>query len=105
MTAIATADPKRTPAAPEVPTVAETIPGFSVQSFLGFVVPKGTPRDVVQAIRNDIVASLKLPDVVATLGAGGVDIVGGTPEEFDRFIAEQVPRWAGIAKRTGITAE
>ncbi|MES3001233.1 MAG: tripartite tricarboxylate transporter substrate binding protein [Pseudomonadota bacterium] len=103
--AIAITDPKRSPAAPEIPAVAETLPGFSVQSFIGFVVPKGTPRDVIQNIRNDVVATLKVPEVVANLTSGGFEVVGGTPEEFDRFIAEQVPRWAGIAKRTGITAE
>lgn len=103
--AIAITDPQRSAAAPEIPTVAETLPGFSVQSFIGLAVPKGTPRDTVQTIRNDVVATLKIPEVAASLAAGGFEVVGSTPDEFDRFIADQIPRWAAIVKKTGITSE
>ncbi|MES3001234.1 MAG: tripartite tricarboxylate transporter substrate binding protein [Pseudomonadota bacterium] len=102
---IAVTDAKRTAAAPDVPSVSETIPGFSVPSFLGLTVPRGTPREIVHTIRNDIAAILKAPDVVAALANNGFEPVGNTPEEFDRFLAEQMPRWAAIVKQTGITPE
>lgn len=105
VTPIALTDPKRSSTAPDIPTVAESIPGFGVQSFIGFVVPAGTPRDIVQTIRNDVVAALRAQDVAAALGANGIEITGSTPEEFDRFIAEQVARWATVVKKTGITTD
>lgn len=103
--ALAVTDTKRSVAAPEIPTVSETLPGFSVPSFLGFDVPRGTPREIVHAIRNEMVAALKSPDVVAVLASNGFEASGSTPEEFDRFLADQVSRWAAIVKKTGITPE
>lgn len=103
--AIALTDPRRSSTAPDIPTVSESIPGFSVQSFVGLVVPKGTPRDIVQTNRNDVVSVLKIPEIAAALGTNGIEVSGSTPEEFDKFIAEQVPRWAAIVKTTGLTAD
>jgi tripartite-type tricarboxylate transporter receptor subunit TctC len=103
--ALAVTDTKRSAAAPEVPTASETIAGVNVQSFVGFNVPRGTPREIVHAIRNEMVATLKAPDMAAALASGGIEASGSTPEEFDRFLADQVSRWSVIVKKTGITPE
>lgn len=102
---IAITEPKRSTAAPDIPTVAETIPGFSVQSFYGFVAPQGTPREIIATIQGDMVAVIKTPEVASLLAAGGFEVMGSKPEEFDRYLADQLQRWAAIVKKTGITSE
>lgn len=98
---IAIMSPKRSAIAPEIPTVAETLPGFSVESVFGTVVPSGTPRDVVQKISADINRALQAPEVKERMAAIGLTPVGTTPEQFDAFIRAEIPKWAQVVKASG----
>ena len=67
---------------PELPAIAEFIPGFELEGWDGVMVPRGTPRDVIDRLNKAMNAALNLPDVRAKLQKGGLDTIGGTPDEF-----------------------
>lgn len=90
---------------PAVPTVAETVPGFSVGALLGFIAPAGTPRAVLQRIQADTVAALGGADVQKRAQEYGLQIVGSSPEQFDRFIASEMQRWGRIVVDAKIEQE
>jgi tripartite-type tricarboxylate transporter receptor subunit TctC len=94
--ALAIGGAKRSPAMPNVPTVAETIPGFVSTSWQGYFVPAGTPREVVLRLQQETAKVLKLPDVIERLRAGGNEGVGTTPEEFDRVFRSDIVKFAKI---------
>lgn len=102
---IAITNATRSPALPDVPTVAETYPGFNVQSFFGVVVPSATPREIVARINADFLKVLKLPEVRAKLAELGMVPVGNSPEEFDAFIRAEIPKWSKVVQAAGIKAD
>jgi tripartite-type tricarboxylate transporter receptor subunit TctC len=87
---------ERSPAMPNVPTIAETIPGFESTSWQGYFVPAGTPREIVLYLQRETAKVLKLPDVVERLRAGGNEGVGSTPEEFDARFRSDITKYAKI---------
>jgi tripartite-type tricarboxylate transporter receptor subunit TctC len=101
MKPIAVTNPQRSGAAKDIPTVAETIPGFSVQSIFGMVVPSATPRELVKRINGEVVAVLKAPELRAKLSEVGLEVVGNSPEEFDAFIRSEIDKWAKVVKASG----
>jgi tripartite-type tricarboxylate transporter receptor subunit TctC len=105
MKALAVTNLTRSPIAPEIPTVAETIPGFDVQSINGIVVPSATPRELVHRIGADIVKVLQSPDLKARLSELGLQPVGTTPEQFDAFIRTEIEKWAKVVKLSGAKAD
>lgn len=102
---IAIMSPQRSPVAPEVPTVAEVLPGFSVQSIFGAVVPSGTPREVVRRINADMLKALQTPELKQRMADVALTPVGNTPEQFDAFIRSEIGKWEAVAKKGNITAE
>lgn len=102
---IAIMSAKRSPIAPEIPTVSETLPGFVVDSVFGAVVPAATPREVVQKISADINKVLATAEVRQRMADIGLTPVGNTPEQFDAFIRSEIPRWAQVVKASGATAD
>ncbi len=78
------------------PTVAETIPGFNVGALLGFVVPAGTPKAVVQKIQADTARALAGPEIQQRAREYGLKVVGSRPEQFDALIAHEMQRWGKI---------
>jgi tripartite-type tricarboxylate transporter receptor subunit TctC len=84
------------PAMPEVPTVAETIPGFESTSWQGYFLPAGTPKDIVVRLQQETAKVLKLPEVMERLRAGGNEGIGSTPEEFDRVFRGDIVKFAKI---------
>jgi tripartite-type tricarboxylate transporter receptor subunit TctC len=102
---IAIMSPKRSPIAPEIPTVAETLPGFSVESVFGVVVPSGTPREAVNRISADMNKVLQAPEVKQRMADIGLTPMGTTPEQFDAFIRSEIPKWAQVVKASGATAD
>ncbi|HEX9461164.1 MAG TPA: tripartite tricarboxylate transporter substrate binding protein [Alphaproteobacteria bacterium] len=103
--ALAVMSPKRLPAYPEFPTVAETLPGFEARSVIGLVGPAGIPRPVVDKIAADIAAAERTDDFRRRMQDLVVEPVGSTPEEFDAFIRADVAKWDKIIKAAGITIE
>ena len=102
---IAIMSSKRSPIAPDVPTVAETLPGFDVESVFGAVVPSGTPRELVHKISADMNKVLASPEVKERMAQIGLTPVGNTPEQFDAYIRAEIPKWAKVVKASGATAD
>ncbi len=104
--ALAVSSAKRSPVAPDVPTVAEQgVPGYDYVSWLGVVGPAGMPRDLVMKINADTNRILQMPDVRERFEKLGTAAVGGTPEEFGAYIRNQVATWHKVVKASGAKVE
>jgi tripartite-type tricarboxylate transporter receptor subunit TctC len=101
LVAIGVTSAKRSPAAPDVPTFAETLPGFEAISWYGFVAPAGTPREIVTKLNQEISAILKQQDVRDILASTGTEVGGSTPDEFARHIKAELGKWAAVVKKSG----
>ncbi len=100
--ALAVTTNTRSPALPDVPTVAESgLPGFDVSSWAGVVVPAGTPKPVIAELHRQITGVLKEPGLNTRLSAEGAPPVGNTPEEFGKFMREELVKWAAAVKQSG----
>ena len=99
---IAITSPKRADTAPDIPTFAETFPGFSVLSITGVVVPSATPRDLVHKISADINKALQQPELRQRMAENGMEPAGNTPEQFDAFIRSEIEKWAPIVKAANL---
>jgi tripartite-type tricarboxylate transporter receptor subunit TctC len=99
--ALAVTGPKRAKALPNVPAIAETLPGFDITAWYGFLAPVGTPREVVKKIHDDSVKVIKRADFLERLDKDGIEPVGNTPEEFAAQIKRDLAHWAGIVKAAG----
>jgi tripartite-type tricarboxylate transporter receptor subunit TctC len=95
---------KPTVIAPDVPTIAETVPGFELLGWYGLLAPKGTPRDIVMRINNAVMQALKTADVQEKLITLGAEAAGSTPEEFARSLQQQTQRWSKVLVDAGINA-
>jgi tripartite-type tricarboxylate transporter receptor subunit TctC len=91
----------RAASAPEIPTVAETVPGYEAVAWFGLVVPKGTPKEAIEKL-NAVANRALQSDVVKTRYAElGADPVGGSPQDLERQIASELKKWADVVKATG----
>ena len=91
----------RSPALPDVPTIADSLPGFNGNTWLGLVAPAGTPRDIVAKLSAETHKALNAPDVKERLLAQGVEPVGSTPEQFAAHIESERARDAAVVKSSG----
>ncbi|MBU4611836.1 tripartite tricarboxylate transporter substrate binding protein [Achromobacter sp. GG226] len=98
---VAVTGPKRDPALPDVPTVAEVLPGFDVQSVFGVVAPAGTPPATLDTLSQAFGAVLAMPDIQARLAQIGMTPIGTTPKAFDAYIREEIAKWAPVVKQSG----
>jgi tripartite-type tricarboxylate transporter receptor subunit TctC len=96
--ALGVTSPKRAKAMPDVPAIAETLPGFDIQAWYGFMAPAGTPREIVNKIHDDAVAIIKRADFQERLARDGIEPVANTPEEFAAQIRTDLDKWAKIVK-------
>lgn len=103
--ALAVLSPKRQPLFPDLPSIAETVPGYGVNNWYGFFVPAKTPRPIIDRLNTEINRILKMPDIISLHNAGGVIPLGTTPEEFARFIDAETEKWAKVIKDAGIKIE
>jgi tripartite-type tricarboxylate transporter receptor subunit TctC len=104
--ALATTGAKRSPALPDLPTVAEAgVPGYEAGLWYGYVGPARIPADIVRRLNSEIVAVLKSPEVRDRLASQGVDPSPSTPEEFGRLMVTDLERWAKVVQRAGIRLE
>ena len=104
--AIAVASAQRLPQLPDVPTIAEAgVPGYELGGWYGFVVPAGTPKEIVEKLSKEIARILTLPDVQQTLIAPGLVPVGSTPEEFADHIKKETVKHAKVIKDANVKAD
>lgn len=93
---------KRSPALPEVPTIAESgLPGFDISSWAGLMAPAGTPKSVVLMLNAATVKALASPDMRERLAGEGAEPVGNTPEQFAAFVKAELAKWAQAIKQAG----
>jgi tripartite-type tricarboxylate transporter receptor subunit TctC len=104
--ALAVTGPKRTPAAPDIPTVAESgVPGYEVTTFYGVSAPAKTPRAIIDRLHAEIVRALNSPDLRERLQTLGADPVGNTPEQYTAFMQNEIVKWDKVIKAAGIKGE
>jgi tripartite-type tricarboxylate transporter receptor subunit TctC len=96
---------KRSSAMPDVPTVAETLPGFEAINWFGLMAPAGTPREIVDRLQAETAKALQAPDLRQKLAALGVEIQSSTPQEFSALLKNETEKWAKVAKASGARAE
>jgi tripartite-type tricarboxylate transporter receptor subunit TctC len=103
---IAVTSARRSAMLPDVPTVAEAgLPGFDVSAFNGVVVPAGTPPPIVAKLASDIARAIRSPDVADKFAADGAEPVGSTPQDFARYLRDEIRKWAKVLAAAGIRAE
>lgn len=103
--AVAQTTAKRSAAAPDVPTVAETVPGFEATTWFAVFAPAGTPKDVVAKINAEMQRVFKLPDVVEKLKSLGLEPWISSPEELAKYQATEMVKWAKVVKDSGAKAD
>lgn len=104
--ALATGGARRTPAAPDLPTIAEAgVPGYQVQWWLGALAPAGTPPEVIALLNREILALHEDPAFRAKLAAAGIDWVGSGPAGFAEAIARDLALWKKVVADAGIDAQ
>ena len=87
---------------PDVPTVAETVPGYDASSWQGFFAHAGTPKPIVDKLNAALVADFKRPETAERFKALGIVAQWDTPDEFRAFIADQSAKWGKVIKAAGI---
>jgi tripartite-type tricarboxylate transporter receptor subunit TctC len=99
--AIAVTNPKRVPALPDIPAVAEALPGFEVVGWYGVLGPANLPKPIVARLHEELVRILNQPDVHERIIADGSEPAGTSPEEFARFMHADLAKWAKVVKESG----
>lgn len=96
---------KRVKFLPDVPAVAETVPGYAVTGWLGIGAPKGTPPEIVDRLNKEVNTVLADPAVLARLASLGSEPFTGSPADFGKFLAEETEKWAKVVKFAGLKVE
>jgi tripartite-type tricarboxylate transporter receptor subunit TctC len=103
--ALAVTGAKRTPLAPELPTMAETLPGFEIVTWFGVLVPTGTPPSIIARLNAEFAKANQLPDVKKKLLEMGLDVQLSDPETFGTMIKSEITKWAEVIRVTNVKAE
>ncbi|HXF66503.1 MAG TPA: tripartite tricarboxylate transporter substrate binding protein [Burkholderiales bacterium] len=104
--ALAVSSERRSEAAPELPTIAESgVPGFNESGQHGILAPAGVPREIIAKLQSEIARALNAPEVKNRLQAEGSRVVASTPEEYGALIRSEMEKWARIVKAAGIRVE
>lgn len=103
--ALAVTTARRHPSAPDLPTVAESVPGFEATSWFAMFAPAGTPPAVVQKLNAEVQRVFKLPEVLDKLKTLGLDAQPGAPEDLARLQAAEIAKWAKVVKDSGAKAD
>jgi tripartite-type tricarboxylate transporter receptor subunit TctC len=102
---LAVASPNRMPSLPEVPTMAETLPGFEAVAWYGIVAPPGTPKAVIDKVNADVNEALRQPEVRDRLKTLSAEIFGGSVDKTTKYMREEVDRWAAVIKAANIVMQ
>ncbi len=103
--ALAVTSAKRSALLPELPTIAETLPGYSASGWYGLLAPAATPKPVLTRLNTEAVKALRSPDVVGKLSSQGAEPIGNTPEEFTAFVRSEIDKWAKLVKAANMRAD
>jgi tripartite-type tricarboxylate transporter receptor subunit TctC len=104
--ALAVIAPQRSPALPEVPTVAEAgLPDFDVTTWYGLLAPAATPRAIIARLNAEVVQSMQAPDLKERLAGMGTDPLTSTPEEFGAYINREIAKWGDVVRKAGLKAD
>jgi tripartite-type tricarboxylate transporter receptor subunit TctC len=103
--ALAVTTPNRWPSLPDVPAMAETVPGYEVSAWFALLAPAKTPRDIVELLHREVADILKEEPIRQRLSELGAEPGGNTPDEFARQIATEIRKWADVVAATGATAD
>jgi tripartite-type tricarboxylate transporter receptor subunit TctC len=103
--ALATTGATRMKALSSVPTVKDTLPKFEVVNWYGMSVRHGTPPEIVAKLNQEVVNALRAPDVAARAASLGLDLVGSTPAEFDKFQRAEIAKWGDVIRAANIKAD
>ena len=101
--ALAISSARRSPQAPELPTVAEAgpLPGYDITPWYGILAPAGTPRAIVTKLNQQIRRAIEAPDMQSRFVTQGVDLATSSPEEFAALIRSEIPKWRKVVKDSG----
>ena len=103
--ALAIGGPRRSPKLPDVPTLAETLPGFDFGTWLGILAPAHTPDSIVMRLNGEIVKMANNPDAREQASGQGAELVGSTPQEFAAYIKSQIDKFGKVVRATGMRPE
>ena len=103
--AVAVTTLKRSPSAPEIPTVAETIPGFEAVTWFAMFAPAGTPRPAIDRLHQEVLRVYRLPEVQERLRTLGLDAQLSTPEQLATYQAAEISKWSDVVRKSGARAE
>jgi tripartite-type tricarboxylate transporter receptor subunit TctC len=99
---LAITDSKRSAAAPEIPTIGETLPGYAVNNWIGLLAPAGTPKAILEKLHADTVKAIRLPDAKEKLSGQGFDIQGSSSGEFGAMIRGDIAKYTKVIRAAGI---
>ena len=99
------ASAKRSEMAPDLPAIAETVPGFEAAAWFGILAPAGTPRELVMRLNTELVKALRDPELRRRLTQQGFEPGGDSPEEFAAFMRAETEKWARVIRKAGVKIE
>ena len=105
LTAIGVTSAKRSAQAPDVATLAESLPGYEVELVYAIVAPAGTPADVIARLNSEIIKALQEPETRERLAGQGFEVRTTTPEQLGSYIRSEIAKWAPIVKESGVKPE
>jgi tripartite-type tricarboxylate transporter receptor subunit TctC len=104
--ALAVSSAARSPAAPDLPTIAESgVPGYAAVAWAGFLAPKGTPAPIVARLNAEITKIMALPEVKARMAGLGAEFSPNTPKSFDAFLRSEITRWGDVVRRARLKVD